>query len=132
MATSTKYYVLLAGLLLMLGCTKELPELEPNPWDQDSDLEFVFVDSTVYDPGLHAFWMHFHVDSAAIPAGHSLFWMRVYRDGVYRNLQFFKATNAQIIEANVVSGRRYSYMLDFAERDGDTTRMFGPVEYLVP
>jgi hypothetical protein len=130
---TTLHIVVLLFALLIWSCKREVQDLEANPWEADTDLQFVYIDSTIHSPSLGAFFMYFHVDYTQVPVGHRFIYVNVYKDGAIRNTQPFGASNARIVQANAVSGQAYSYELAFIDQNnGDTTRKFGPFVYLVP
>ena len=124
--------ILLAALAcLAFGCTqREIQDLQVHPWAQETNLEFVVIDSATYAQSSNAQFTYYHTNETLIPAGHTLVWTRIYRDGVLRNTQAY--TRKNIVDVNVTSGQILHYELDFIESGGGITRRFGPFEVTVP
>ena len=119
--------------LLVWSCKREVQDLEASPWEPNQDSPFVSIDSTVHDPGLGAFFMYFYLDYVQVPAGRSFIYANVYLHGYVRSTQLCTGTQLRVVQAGAVSGRTYSYQLEFIELNtGDTTRKFGPFVYSVP
>lgn len=124
--------VLAMSAMALVGCKGEFPTFEENPWDPQSDLEFVIIDSITYSQSLDAVFLRFHVDYSVLPSGNQLIWTRVHKNGHFRNqLPFNQGTN-QIVDASVTSGDSIEYEIDFILYGGSITRKFGPFEFTVP
>lgn len=130
---STKLKTLLAivTLLFIASCGKKIEDLDISPWDQESDFQYVLIDSFNYEQSQNKVFIAFHVDNS-VGRPKPLYWFYLFRDSKYLGSVPFDGETGLATDENPISGATYNYGIRFIANDGTNTKTFGPFPFSVP